>query len=595
MKLTGSQIVCESLLKEGVEIFFGYPGGVVLPFYDTLPQYPKLKHILTRHEQGAAMAAEGYARATDKVGVCLATSGPGATNLVTGIANAYLDSIPLVAITGQVATHLLGTDAFQEVDTTGITQPITKHNYLVTDIKDLAKTIKEAFHIARTGRPGPVLIDIPVDIFNAKVEFEYPDKVVLVGFKPKTKGNSKQIKEIINYIKEAKRPVIIAGHGVNLSGAYQELVEFVEKTNIPVVNTLLGLSNFPQNDPLYCGMLGMHGIPQANFAVHHSDLVISIGSRFDDRITGDVDKFSKDKKFIHIDIDPAEIGKNIKAHLPVVGDIKEVLKEVNDVISQKFSYPDWVNQIKQWKKDNPMDKFANLQLDQHEKLYCESCDKVEQKNSPLTGGAGGKGDQSIPCLRKLFAPQVIKLLSDLTKGQAVIATDVGQNQMWVAQYYQFNKQNSLISSGGLGTMGFGVPAAMGAKVAMPDQEVWAVVGDGGFQMNIQELGTLMAYGINVKIALLNNSYLGMIRQLQDLFFNKNFVDAYLQNPDFVKIAEAYNMKAWRACNEKEAKEAIEKARAENGPVLVEFMINPVKNVFPMVKTGGTLKDQMVEI
>lgn len=579
MKLTGSQIVCESLLKEGVELFFGYPGGVVLPFYDCLPKYPKLKHILTRHEQGAAMAAEGYARMTGKVGVCLATSGPGATNLVTGIANAYLDSVPIVAFTGQVSTAVLGTDAFQEVDITGITQPITKHNYLVTDVKNLAETIKEAFHIARTGRPGPVLIDIPVDVFKNETEYKYPEKIDMVGFKPKTKGNPKQIKEMVNYIQEAKKPVVIAGHGVHLSKAWSELKEFIEKTNIPVINTLLGLSNFPQRNPLYCGMLGMHGMAVANLAVHNSDLVIAIGIRFDDRITGKLDEFSKDTKFIHIDIDPAEISKNVKVNLPIVGDIKEVLTDINKTINQKFEHKNWIEQINKWKDEHPMNKFAVLQLDQHKELYCESC-------------AQGK-DQKQPCLRKMFAPQVIKLLSDLTNGQAVIASDVGQNQMWVAQYYEFNKQNSLLSSGGLGSMGYGLPAAMGAKVALPEEEVWAVVGDGGFQMNIQELGTLVAYGINVKIAVLNNSYLGMVRQWQDMFFNKNFVDVYLHNPDFIKIAQGYGMQAFRAHNKEEAKEAIKKARQEKGSVLVEFMINPVKNIFPMVPVGTSLKDQML--
>ncbi|MFH1187471.1 MAG: thiamine pyrophosphate-binding protein, partial [bacterium] len=365
MKLTGSQIVCESLLKEGVEVFFGYPGGVVLPFYDCLPRYPKLKHILTRHEQGAAMAAEGYARMTGKVGVCLATSGPGATNLVTGIANAYLDSIPMVALTGQVSTDVLGTDAFQEVDITGITQPITKHNYLVTDVKDLAKIIKEAFHIARTGRPGPVLIDIPVDVFKSETEYKYPDKIELVGFKPKIKGNPKQIKEMASYVKNAKKPVIIAGHGVHLSKAWNELKEFTQKTNIPVVNTLLGLSNFSQNDPLYCGMLGMHGTAVANFVVHHSDLVIAIGIRFDDRITGKLEDFSKNTKFIHIDIDPAEIGKNVAINLPIVGDVKEVLADINKNIDFETKNDEWIEQINQWKEEHPMDKFAALQLDQH--------------------------------------------------------------------------------------------------------------------------------------------------------------------------------------------------------------------------------------
>lgn len=581
MKLTGAQIVCESLLKEGVEVFFGYPGGVVLPFYDCLPRYPKLKHILTRHEQGAAMAAEGYARMTGKVGVCLATSGPGATNLVTGIANAYLDSIPIVALTGQVSTDVLGTDAFQEVDITGITQPITKHNYLVTDVKDLAQVIKEAFHIARTGRPGPVLIDIPVDVFKGETEYKYPDKVELVGFKPRTKGNPKQIKEMAGYIKNAKKPVIIAGHGVHISKAWDELKEFAQKTNIPVVNTLLGLSNFSQDSPLFCGMLGMHGTAVANLVVHHSDLVIAIGIRFDDRITGNIEEFLKNTKFIHIDIDPAEISKNIKVDLPIVGDAKAVLIDINKSINFEIQNSEWIKQINQWKNEHQMDKFAALQLDQHKDLYCKTC---------------GQGkDQKQPCLRKMFATQVVKLLSDLTNGQAIIASDVGQNQMWVAQYYKFNKQNSLLSSGGLGSMGYGLPAAMGAKVALPNEEVWAVVGDGGFQMNIQELGTLVAYGINVKIAVLNNSYLGMVRQWQDIFYDKNFVDVYLQNPDFVKVAEGYGIKAFRACDEKEAKDVIEKAREENGPVLVEFMVNPVKNIFPMVPVGTSLKDQMLGV
>ena len=555
MKMTGAQIICESLVKEGVEVIFGILGGVILPLYDTLPQYPQLRHILVRHEQGAAHAAEGYARATGKVGVCFATSGPGATNLVTGIADACLDSVPIVAITGQVIRPLIGKDAFQEIDITGITLPITKHNYLALDAALLAETIKEAFYLARTGRPGPVLIDLPKDVQTNQAEFNYPDKVDLPGYKPTLKGHPAQIKKAARLINEARQPVILAGRGVNISGAFNELKHLAETAQIPVVTTLLGISCFPESHALSYGWLGMHGMAYANMAIDAAELIIAIGMRFDDRATGRVSGFAPNAKIIHIDIDPAEIGKNVSVDVPIVGDAKGVLKELNKIITQT-EHIGWVGQLDEWRKEHPS-------------ILIRDCDEV--------------------------LPQyVVRQIYEITKGDAIIVAGVGQNQMWAAQHYFFDKPNSLITSGGLGTMGFELPAAMGAKVGRPDETVWCIAGDGGFQMTIQELATIAKENIAVKIAILNNGFLGMIRQWQDLFYEKRYVASTLNCPDFVKIAEAYCISGLTVRNKKDVAPAIEKAMDEPGPFLINFMVEPEENVYPMVPPGASLAEVMEE-
>jgi acetolactate synthase-1/2/3 large subunit len=555
MKMTGAQIICESLVREGVEVIFGILGGVILPLYDTLPQYPQLRHILVRHEQGAAHAAEGYARATGKVGVCFATSGPGATNLVTGIADACLDSVPIVAITGQVIRPLIGKDAFQEIDITGITLPITKHNYLALDTALLAETIKEAFYLARTGRPGPVLIDLPKDVQTNQAEFNYPDKVNLPGYKPTLKGHPAQIKKAARLINEARQPVILAGRGVNISGAFDELKHLAETARTPVVTTLLGISTFPESHALSYGWLGMHGMAYANMAIDAADLIIAIGMRFDDRATGKVSGFAPNAKIIHIDIDPAEIGKNVRVDVPIVGDAKSVLKELNKLITQT-EHIDWIGQLDEWRKEHPS-------------ILIRDCDEI--------------------------LPQyVVRQIYEITKGDAIIVAGVGQNQMWAAQHYFFDKPNSLITSGGLGTMGFELPAAMGAKVGRPDETVWCIAGDGGFQMTIQELATIAKENIAVKIAILNNGFLGMIRQWQDLFYEKRYVASTLNCPDFVKIAEAYCIPGLTVRHKKDVAPAIEKAMDEPGPFLINFMVEPEENVYPMVPPGASLAEVMEE-
>jgi acetolactate synthase-1/2/3 large subunit len=555
MKMTGAQIICESLVREGVEVIFGILGGVILPLYDTLPQYPQLRHILVRHEQGAAHAAEGYARATGKVGVCFATSGPGATNLVTGIADACLDSVPIVAITGQVIRPLIGKDAFQEIDITGITLPITKHNYLALDTALLAETIKEAFYLARTGRPGPVLIDLPKDVQTNQAEFYYPDKVDLPGYKPTLKGHPAQIKKAARLINEAREPVLLAGRGVNISGAFDELKHLAETAQTPVVTTLLGISTFPESHALSYGWLGMHGMAYANMAIDAADLIIAIGMRFDDRATGKVSGFAPNAKIIHIDIDPAEIGKNVRVDVPIVGDAKSVLKELNKLITQT-EHIDWIGQLDEWRKEHPS-------------ILIRDCDEV--------------------------LPQyVVRQIYEITKGNAIIVAGVGQNQMWAAQHYFFDKPNSFITSGGLGTMGFELPAAMGAKVGRPDETVWCIAGDGGFQMTIQELATIAKENIAVKIAILNNGFLGMIRQWQDLFYEKRYVASTLNCPDFVKIAEAYCIPGLTVRHKKDVAPAIEKAMDEPGPFLINFMVEPEENVYPMVPPGASLAEVMEE-
>lgn len=555
MKMAGAQILCESLVKEGVEVIFGLPGGSVIPLYDTLPQYPQLRHILVRHEQGAAHAADGYARATGKVGVCFATSGPGATNLVTGIANACLDSIPLVAVTGQVATPFIGRDAFQEVDISGITLPITKHNYLVLEVGSLARVIKEAFHLARTGRPGPVLIDIPRDVFIDQTEFRYPGEVSLPGYKPTLEGHPAQVKKAAKLVNEAQRPLIVAGRGVLASGAYTELKRLAEVAQIPVVTTLLGIGCFPESHILSYGWLGMHGMAYANMAVGAADAIIAIGMRFDDRATAKVSAFAPHASVVHIDIDPAEIGKNVHADVPIVGDVKVVLRALNELVTSA-EHADWIHQIDDWRKEHPA-------------LVIRDSDR-------------------------LLPQYVIRQIYEVTRGEAIIATGVGQNQMWAAQHYWYDRPNSLISSGGLGTMGFELPAAMGAKIGCPDSTVWCIAGDGGFQMTIQELATIVQEQAAVKIAIINNGYLGMVRQWQELFYKRHYVATPLSSPDFVKVAEAYGLPALRVKQKEEVVPAIERAMKENGPFLIDFVVEPEENVYPMVPPGAALAEVMEE-
>jgi len=551
--LTGAQIVFESLIREGVEVIFGFPGGTVLAFYDALPQYPQIRHVLVRHEQGAAHAADAYARATGKPGVCVATSGPGATNLVTGIATAHLDSSPVVAITGQVARPYIGKDAFQEIDITGITLPITKHNYIVLRADEIARVFKEAFYLATSGRPGPVLIDIPRDVFVEQADFQYPAKVDLPGYKPVLKGHPAQIKKAARLINQAQRPLIIAGRGVIISRAFDELKQLAEKAQIPVITTLLGISSFPGNHMLSLGMLGMHGLAFANMAVDEADLVVAIGMRFDDRATMKASSFAAKARIIHIDIDPAEIGKNIKVDVPIVGDAKSILRELNEEVTSQARV-DWVNQIDHWRHEHP--------------------------SLAIRGG------------EELLPQFVIHSICEATDGNALVVTGVGQHQMWSAQHYCFKKPNSLISSGGLGTMGFELPAAIGAKIGCPNETVWCMAGDGSLQMTIQELATAAQERTAIKIAILNNGYLGMVRQWQEMFFGKRYVATPLSGPDFVKIAEAYGIPGLRVRKRVEVIPAIQKAMEHPGPFLIDFVVEPEENVYPIVPPGAAFCEQL---
>ncbi len=550
--MTGAQILIECLKREGVEVMFGYPGGSVLPIFDKLYD-ADIKFILTRHEQGAAHAADGFARATGKTGVCLATSGPGATNLTTGIANAYMDSIPMVAITGQVKTFLIGNDAFQEADITGITRSITKHNYLVKDALDLARIIREAFYIASSGRPGPVLIDIPADVQQQDIEFVWPEELDIRGYKPTLFGHPGQIKKAVKLITQAKRPILYTGGGIITSGAHQELKEFAERLQAPVTMTLMGLGGFPGTHPLSLGMLGMHGTAYANHAIMEADLIIAVGARFDDRVTGRLDAFAPQAKVIHIDIDPSSISKNVKVEIPIVGDAKNILGQFLEEIKKVPDTSDWSKTIESWKKKHP-----------------------------LTYKDGGK-----------IKPQyVIEQIYEATKGQAIITTEVGQNQMWAAQWYKYDHPRTFLSSGGLGTMGFGFPAAMGAKLGQPDKEVFDIAGDGSIQMNIQELATCVCNKINVKVAILNNGYLGMVRQWQELFYKKRYSYTCISGPDFVKLAESYGAAGIRVTKKEEVRPAIEKALAIDNTVFIDFHIEPEENVFPMVPAGEAI-NQMI--
>ena len=556
MKKTGAQVIVECLKKEGVEAIFNYPGGVVLPLFDEL-HTAAFHQILVRHEQAAVHAADGYARSTGKVGVALATSGPGATNTVTGIATAFLDSIPIVVLTGQVGTLLIGNDAFQEADIIGITRPCTKHNYLVKDVKELARVMKEAFYVARNGRPGPVLVDLPKDVLLDSTEFKYPDKVAIRGYRPTYEGHPGQIERAIKLILKAKKPVLYTGGGIISSSASKELTLFSERLGIPVTTTLMGLGGFPGNHPLSLGMLGMHGTYRANMAVTETDLLIAIGARFDDRVTGKTEAFCNEAKIIHIDIDPTSISKSVRVDLPIVGDCKRVLTkmlsllEEEDTLSFKSGLEKWHHQIGKW------NSFHNV--------------KYEQKD--------------------IIKPQyVVEKICELTKGDAIITTEVGQNQMWTAQYFQFVKPRTLLTSGGLGTMGYGFPAALGAQVAFPNKLVIDIAGDGSFQMNSQELATVVQYQLPVKVAILNNGNLGMIRQWQEFFYGKRYASSSLEgiNPDFVKLAEAYGAVGLRATKPEEVVPTLKKAFSIPQPVIIDFVVDREENVYPMVPAGEAL-------
>ncbi len=554
MQLSGAQMVCEGLLREGVEIMFGLPGGAILPFYQTLPSYPQLRHVLVRHEQNAGHAADGYARASGKVGVAIATSGPGATNLVTPLATAMMDSVPLVAITGQVPRAAIGRDAFQETDITGITMPITKHNYLVMRTADVPRVLKEAFHIARTGRPGPVLVDLPRDVLSEVAEFDYPDQVNLSSYRPTLDGHSQMVRRAARLIGEARRPLILAGHGVLISGAVAELRELAEKAQIPVITTLLGIGGFSGRHVLNLGMPGMHGQAHNNWAIDRADLVIGVGMRFDDRVTGRISAFAPGAKIIHIDIDPAEIGKNVGVTAPIVGDAKRVLHALANEVEPAVR-SEWLKEIDELRERRP----SRVQMDSD----------------------------------KLLPQFVVRELCEATGGSAVIVTGVGQHQMWAAQHYTFAEPHTWITSGGLGTMGFEVPAALGAAFAQPGKTVWSIAGDGGFQMTMSELATIREHNVPVKFAVLNNNSLGLVRQLQDLFYDGvRVASGYTGNPDFVKIAEAYGIWAARVTESAGVRAAIEDAMAVSGPALIDFRIEPSENVYPHLPAGESVSEMI---
>ena len=556
MKKTGSQVVAEALKKEGVDVIFNYPGGAVLPLFDELYHAP-FRQILVRHEQAAVHAADGYSRATGKVGVALVTSGPGATNTVTGIATAYMDSIPLVVLSGQVATPLIGNDAFQEADIIGITRPCTKHNYLAKDVKELPRILKEAFYVARSGRPGPVLVDLPKDVLVSSTEFKYPDKVFVRGYQPTYEGHPGQIQRALKLILKSKKPVFYAGGGIISSNASKEITLLAERLKIPVTMTLMGLGSFPGNHPLSLGMLGMHGTYRANMSVMDADLLIAIGTRFDDRVTGKTEAFAPHAKIIHVDIDPTSISKNVRVDLPIVGDCKRVLSkwltmlEEEEIDPFKQGLEKWHHQIEKWKFEHRM---AYQQTDKIKPQY------------------------------------VIEKIWELSKGDAIITTEVGQNQMWTAQFYHFLKPRTLLTSGGLGTMGYGFPAALGAQVAFPGKLVIDIAGDGSFQMNSQELATAVQYQLPVKVAILNNGSLGMVRQWQEFFYGKRYSSSLIQevSPDFVKLAEAYGAIGMRSVRPEEVVPTLQKALSTSKPVIIDFVVDPEENVYPMVPAGEAL-------
>ncbi|MFN8379902.1 MAG: biosynthetic-type acetolactate synthase large subunit [Anaerolineae bacterium] len=557
MILSGSEILMECLLREGVEVMFGYPGGAILPTYDAMNKYPQIHHVLVRHEQGASHMADGYARATGRVGVAIATSGPGASNLVTGIATAMMDSSPIVCITGQVTRGAIGSDAFQELDVTGVSLPVCKHNYLVMSAHELPYVVREAFYIARTGRPGPVLIDIPKDVQTERIEFVYPtDEIRLPGYRVPQGARDEQVAEMLDLINHAQRPVILAGHGVMMAGAVNELRELAERAQIPVALTLLGKGAIPESHPLTVGMMGMHGAAATNFAIQEADLLIALGMRFDDRVTGNIKTYSPNSKKIHIDIDASEINKNIHVDIGVEGDLRAVLAQVLPGV-QSNMHPEWLNRIRDWQED----------AQERDIIYRDTGDV-------------------------LYGAQVINELWKATGGEAITVSDVGQHQMLEAQYYPHVRPHTLISSGGLGTMGFGLPAAIGAKFGKPDEEVWAIAGDGGFQMTLCELATAVQENVDINIAVVNNQYLGMVRQWQEFFYEERYNATPMFAPDFVKLAEAYGIPAMRVTSRDQVAASVAFARSVKGPVLIEYVVEKEEVVYPMVPAGADLHNML---
>lgn len=563
MERTGAQILLESLKREGVNVLFGYPGGAIIDIYDELPRHPELKHVLVRHEQGAVHAADGYARASGKVGVCLVTSGPGATNTVTGIATAYCDSIPLVVLTGQVPTNLIGNDAFQEVDIVGITRPCTKHNFLVKDITKLAQILREAFYLARSGRPGPVLVDLPKDVMQASTEFVWPGEVSMRSYNPTYKPNLNQLRRSAEEISRAKRPMLLAGGGVILSNGSQALRELAKTLHLPVAYTLMGLGAFPATDPLSLGMVGMHGTYAANMSINNTDLLICVGARFDDRVTGKLDAFAPSARIVHIDIDPTSIRKNVEVDVPVVGDCRLALEGILEICKAKMGDRDWLEEhtewlstVAGWKKDHPL-------------CYSDEGTAIKPQ-------------------------KVVETLFELTRGDAILTTEVGQNQMWTAQFYNFTEPRTLLTSGGLGTMGYGFPAAIGAQMAFPDKKVITVAGDGSLQMNIQELATVVQQRLPIKVVILNNGYLGMVRQWQELFFNHNYSSTNMEaQPDFVKLAEAYGAEGYRIVSREELLPTLKTALASPNPAFIDVRVEREENVYPMVPAGAALDEMLL--
>ncbi|HTQ25783.1 MAG TPA: biosynthetic-type acetolactate synthase large subunit [Candidatus Binataceae bacterium] len=564
-KLSGAQIIIESLVAEGVDVIFGYPGGAILPTYDALLD-SKIKHVLVRHEQGAAHMAEGYARVSGRPGVVMVTSGPGATNTVTGIADANMDSTPMIVISGQVPTTMIGNDAFQEADFVGITRPCTKHNYLIKDVRDVARIVKEAFYISSTGRPGPVVIDVPKDVQVAEHAFKYPERVELRGYKPTLKGNPRQIERAVEALEKSEKPLFYVGGGVQWSGAAPELTQLARGMGIPVTETLMGLGSVPSSDPLCLGMLGMHGSYGTNTAVCNTDCLVAIGARFDDRVTGRIADFAPHAKtIIHIDIDPSSISKNVKVDIPIVGDIKSVLADMLTVVKGRESiakrravWTKWHQQILQWKREKP--------------LY-------QNGNGPRAGDA-------------VSPVHVLEEMHGLTKGDCIVATDVGQHQMWVAQLFPFEKPRSFLTSGGLGTMGYGLPAGIGAKFAAPERKVVVVSGDGSIQMNIQELGTAVQYNVDVKVIILNNYFLGMVRQWQEKFYQERYSYSAMSVPNFVKLAEAYGARGFRIEKQNELAPTMKEAFATPGPVLIDVVIPKEEAVMPMIPPGGAMSEML---